>query len=419
MRKTILSICLMCIFSFEVSGQSADLKQEALSSFKKGDYENAVKYMNQLKQQKPDDPEVYYYLGVFLHYRAYDSRPLIGYDKNYTDAIFSNLRKAIELRPDYGDAYYFLGAQFGANASDELKKGNTYGFKEYYEKAFKEKCFPNWLIEYDRNILKSCDKDAVLIVGGDAEYHPIQYLLQIENYRKDVTVVPYVFLERTWFLKIIRNGIPNVIAKAPISFSEEQIMDLHPFKWDTVTIKVPIDEQIKKDYNLSHDIFFKWNLKSDLTSQRGNYLSVARAVIANMIETNQWKRPLYFSLGCSPAIFGGLDEYFQLCGLVNKVLPFKTANTKFNIDHERVTEVLLDKDNVKNFNDVTLHNMPRVSRILGNYYGALYRLAESFKKSYQQEIIPSIINFVKQNLVSKSLPYSEASVKELDELLKN
>ena len=405
--------------SSNVCGQTVDLKKNAIAAFKNGNYPEAIDLMDKAKSINPGDPEVYYYLGMFLHYRAYDSRPLMGYDVSYTSKIFYNLRKAIELKPDYGDAYYFLGAQHGAIASDALEKGDTSEYKKCFNDAFKEKCFPAWLIEYDLNILKSCDKDAVLIVGGDAEYDPIQYLQQIENYRKDVTVVPYAFLERPWFVKIIRDGIPNVIAKAPISLSEDQIMDLHPFKWDTLNIKVPIPGFVKNEYKLPPDTFFEWKLEPDLTSQRGNYLSVARAVIANMIETNQWKRPLYFSLGCSPTFFGGLDEYFQLCGLVNKVLPFKTANTKFNIDHERVTEVLLDKDNVKNFNDVTLHDMPRVSRILGNYYGALYRLAESFKKNNQQEKIPSIINFVKQNLPNKSLPYSDAMVKELEELLKN
>ncbi len=402
-----------------VFGQAADLKQEALASYKKGDYENAIKLMNQLKKQKPDDPEVYYYLGVFMHYCAYDSRPLVGYNNNYTDEIFFNLRKAIELKPDYGDAYYFLGAQYGSIASDALKKGDTSEYKKCFDDAFKEKCFPSWLLEYNRNILKSCDVDAILIVGGDAEYDPIQYLQQIEDYRKDVIVIPYAFLERPWFVKIIHDGIPNAITKAPISLPDEQILDLHPFKWDTLVIKVPINASVKKEFKLSQDTIFEWKLVPDLNSVRGSYLSVGRAVLANMIETNQWKRPLYFSLGCIQTFFGGLDENFQLCGLANKVLPFKTAKTKYNIDRERVAKILLDKNNVKDFNDVNIHNMPRVSRILANYSASLYRLASSFKKSNQQEEIRVIIDFIKQNLISKSIPSSQAIIKDLEGMLKD
>ena len=50
------------------------------------------------------------------HYRAYDSRPLTGYDFSYSEKVFHYLDQAIELKPNYGDAKYFYGAECSANA---------------------------------------------------------------------------------------------------------------------------------------------------------------------------------------------------------------------------------------------------------------------------------------------------------------
>ncbi len=221
-------------------GQEANLKENALSAFRQGDYENAIELLVRAKNKDPDDAEIYYSLGYFSHYLAYDSRPLIGHDDNYSDKVLQYLTKAIELNPEFGDAYYFIGAEYGARALQALQRNDKSTYISSYQTAYERGAFPAWLIEYARNTLKSCDKKAILFTGGDAEFNSIQYLQVVENNRKDVTAIPLALLNRPWYVQRLRNGFGDILPKAPISLSNEQILDMHPYKWDTLTIEIPI-----------------------------------------------------------------------------------------------------------------------------------------------------------------------------------
>lgn len=80
------------------------LKEQALESFRRERYDEAVALMERAAEADPTDAESWYYLGFFNHYRAYDSRPLKGYDFSYSERVFSYLDRALELDPSLGDA---------------------------------------------------------------------------------------------------------------------------------------------------------------------------------------------------------------------------------------------------------------------------------------------------------------------------
>ena len=184
MKKVLFSLFILSNLVITLNGQTLNLKEDAIKVAGKGNYTKAIELLQKAKKENPNDPEIYYYLGVFMHYLAYDSTPLPGYDSAYTNKVLPNLEKAIELKPNYGDAYYFIGAQYGANAIDALQDGNEEEYKIAFKKAYDAGAFPVWLIEYDKNILKSCPENAILFVTGDAVFDPIQYLQEIENYRR-------------------------------------------------------------------------------------------------------------------------------------------------------------------------------------------------------------------------------------------
>ncbi len=50
---------------------------------------------------------------------------------------------------------------------------------------------------------------------------------------------------------------------------------------------------------------------SSETPTKRTYLSPQRAVLLNIIESNQWRRPVHFSIACNLYFMGGLDEYVQ------------------------------------------------------------------------------------------------------------
>ena len=112
MRPLIL-ILTISFLNVNLFAQENNLKEKALQEFKNEHYDEAISLLEKALEKTTNDAEIYYYLGFFNHYRAYDSRPLNGYDFSYSAQIFEYLNKAIELNPDYGDAKYFYGDEIG------------------------------------------------------------------------------------------------------------------------------------------------------------------------------------------------------------------------------------------------------------------------------------------------------------------
>lgn len=392
LMKHSIVILFFVFVIIDVFGQEQKLKEQALVAFKKEHYNEAIALLEKAAQQNPKDAEIFYYLGWFNHYRAYDSRPLSGYDFTYSKQIFSYLDKALELNPDYGDAKYFYGAECSGNAFIAMQNYDIGKLKYYYKLANDKGAYPAWLKEFGRNFLNSCDENAILFTGGNTDFDVCVYLQLHEKLRTDISILPIGNIDRPWYVQFIRNGLKGGFKKVELKLSDQQLLDIHPFKWDTTVVSIQTSSEDRKRYGLSNNYQLQWQIEPDLFSERmhskieseqakkRSYLSPQRAILLQIIEDNFSKRPIYFSNFCSPTLYGGLNLYFKNCGMVSRLTPIITKDTEFAFDYKQM-EVLLQEENIKNFKSLTNSNMPRISgTIVSCYYGILLNLSEKYKK---------------------------------------
>lgn len=99
MKALLFALSFFLGLAFRSPAQVQGLKEQALESFRRERYDEAVALMERAAEADPTDAESWYYLGFFNHYRAYDSRPLKGYDLSYSERVFSYLDRALELDP--------------------------------------------------------------------------------------------------------------------------------------------------------------------------------------------------------------------------------------------------------------------------------------------------------------------------------
>ena len=99
---------------------------------------------------------------------------------------------------------------------------------------------PDWMLEYGRNLLKSCEKNAILFLSGDLQVNAVFYVQIVEGYRKDVLPIPPFLLARPWYAKLLKEGVPGVWDKAPISWTEDNISDMHPYQWRDQIVEIPM-----------------------------------------------------------------------------------------------------------------------------------------------------------------------------------
>ena len=393
-----------------------NFKNKAIEAFKNEDYKKAVDILNIAIENGIEDAETYYYLGYFTHYMLYDSKPLIKENHiGYSDNVIEYLEKAISLDPDLRNVYSIIGIEYGARAHFAMYQDDKDKHIQSYKYGYEKGGFPDWQIEFGRNILKSCENNAIVFLGGDFDYNAVRYLQTIENYRSDVTAIPIGHLDRPWFIKILKNGFDPLVREAPISLSKYDIDDMRNYKWDTLLIEIPVDEGLIEKYGLETGYSMKWTLEPDLKSERRTYLSPRRALLADIIITNKWERPIHFALGILPKFRAGLDDFLQVYGMTHKLLPFETKGTNHYINPEALSGIMLDERNFTHFKTIEFKDIPRDSYILNNYYSSLIELAVFYYENSQNERLNDIINFIENHLTTSKLDYDRylSYIKEL------
>ena len=69
-------------------------------------------------------------------------------------------------------------------------RGDVQQFKSELINGKKSGGYPDWMLEYGRNLLKSCKKNAILFLSGDLQVNAVFYVQLMEEYRKDVLPIP-------------------------------------------------------------------------------------------------------------------------------------------------------------------------------------------------------------------------------------
>lgn len=432
MRQIELIFLLAILFITNISAQELSLKEKALNEFKNEHYDKAINLLENALKISTEDAEIYYYLGFFNHYKSYDSRPLNGYDFSYSKKIFEYLDKAIELNPNYGDAKYFYGAECSANAFLSIQNYDLEKLKYFYNRAFEKGAYPDWLLEFGKNLLNSCDTNAILFTAGNTDFDICSYLQLHHNYRTDITIIPIGYIDRPWYIKFLKQGLKGAVKKITLNLSDTQIYDIHPFKWKKTNIQIHLASRIRVKYDLDENYQMKWTIEPDLFSNRihskleseiGNertYLSPQKAILLQIVEDNYRYRPMYFSNSSNKDFLGGLDKYFRNCGLVSELTPLKTEQTKYEYDYEKIIE-LLQNESLKKFHTIKKNDIPRISKSVSfDYYSSFYNLSEYYFKLSKKERYNELIQIFKNNIMVDFNPdYEKLFFNELEKKAAN
>ncbi|KAA3616190.1 MAG: DUF2723 domain-containing protein [Calditrichaeota bacterium] len=227
--------------------------------------------------------------------------------------------------------------------------------------------------DYSKNILESCEKDAIVFTNGDNDTFPLWYLQTVEGIRRDIRVVNLSLLNTGWYIKQLRDFEPKV----PISLGDEALERIAPMPWvepKTVAIKVP-DESLAKWMNADEITDDHRELRFEVgPTLMGQGIRVQDIMILHILSQNKFERPVYFAVTVSPDNKVGLGNYLRMDGLAFRVLP--VTKPKDGIDPEVLSDRIFNKFAYRNLDNPDVFYNDNITALLGNYRSAFLRLAQ-------------------------------------------
>jgi tetratricopeptide (TPR) repeat protein len=145
MKKLMLIIIFILMLNSIYGGE----KQKAADAFKNRDVKKAISIMKQYSKENPEDAEAYFYLGRYLHYAQYDVGKRV-YDEKISNKIINYLDKAVSITDTIGNAYYYIGVEYGMRGHYAFIENDTIKSKKEFEIGRKKGGYPDWLLYYLR-----------------------------------------------------------------------------------------------------------------------------------------------------------------------------------------------------------------------------------------------------------------------------
>ncbi len=314
-----------------------------------------VIYLNQIDPQ-PRERD-YAYTGAFFAFALW-----IGIGAS---AILENIRDFLHLETRKRNNILALAAVVMIAAIP----AKMFAFN-YFEHS-RDGNYVAW--DYSKNILESCEPNAIVFTNGDNDTFPLWYLQTVEGIRRDVRVVNLSLLNTSWYIKQLRDFEPKITIK----LGDKALEQISPMPWKekkTVTIQVP-DEVLAKwmDKDKITDAHREMRFELGPTLM-GQGIRVQDIMILHILAENKFKRPVYFAVTVSPDNKVGLGNYLRMDGLAFRVLPVKKP--KDGIDPEVLSDRIFNRFAYRNLDNPDVYYNDNIIALLGNYRSAFLRLAQ-------------------------------------------
>ena len=285
--------------------------------------------------------------------------------------------------------------------------------------------------DYAHNFLESVDQNAILFTYGDNDTYPLWYAQEVEGIRPDVRVVNLSLIAVDWYIDLLRYQM-NDSPPIDLQLTEDQmrgrlrnqVQYYNPRNPQAdcnsgpqVTLQQFVDE-LATDKNLATQggrviettystcnvnlrvdpgrlAQAPWLTPAGQTAVQNIPLRVnPRAIqkdeiaIMDIINSNFYKRPIYFAVTCQPSKFLGLEDYMQLEGLALQLTATRT-NTQNEGYPPNIGAGGIDVD--KNYdlimNEWTWGNFDKVDTEVNTSYGPAIQSMQMIMLRTMNELI--------------------------------
>ncbi len=301
-------------------------------------------------------------------------------------------------------------------------------------------------VDSAKNLLNSCAKNAVVFTGGDNDTFPLWYVQEVEGFRTDVRVCNLSLLNTDWYIEQMKRKAYDS-EPLPISLEYDNFiqgkndyipyvekpqlkggMDLRQYiklvKENSPALMVPLQNggtigtlptnilSLNVDLNAVNTMgIVPEKVKAYETSKMvwdigKKALEKKDLIMLDMIATNNWVRPIYFSTTLGNDNYLNLRESLQMEGLAYRLLPVKVpgANDGF-VDTDIMYERMMKNYFWRGLDDPNIYYDENQRRFPLNLRSSFYRLAEQLVVEGKNDKAKEVIQFCLAKMPDNTVAY--------------
>ena len=312
-------------------------------------------------------------------------------------------------------------------------------------------------LDFAKNYLNSCPKNAILFTQGDNDTYPLWYTQEVEGIRTDVRIINLSLLGVYWYVDQLRHknneadaialsvspdkirgdirdymqyydakkfdqaqtyNLADVMkfvtsndANAQLQMQNGESMNYWPVK--NLSIPVEVDNCKAQGIDAPTDTTsfpkeIAWKMKTSGMILKNDLMTL------DIIASNHWKRPICWTVSSSPDAYQGLDEYLEITGMVARLSPFKNNQHTMYPMTGRVNTKLA-KENFEKYcwggiqnNNVYLDET--AMRMAVNLQSNVGRVAEQLVAENRKDEAVAMIDKCLKSMSAKEVPYTVYSL---------
>ncbi|MDR1223363.1 MAG: DUF2723 domain-containing protein [Tannerella sp.] len=300
--------------------------------------------------------------------------------------------------------------------------------------------------DFGRNYLESCEPNAIIFTHGDNDTFPLWYVQEVQGVRTDVRVCNTSYLQTDWYINQMKRQAYNS-DPLPISWTYKDYLQgkreviyimptseqprpvslaaaLNFIKSDDPKHKVAYGDSYEdyiptsrftlrvdsatvvknKTVNREYEPYIEKEINMNFDGK--NVITKVDAISMDMINTNNWERPIYFASTVPGNLYGYVNNNLQKTGLALQLVPMNTTQHDLAVNTAKMYDNLMNKFRWGGVDKPGVYLEENTMRMCKSYRQVLFAdLAEALIKEEKTDSALRVLDRCMEVFPEENVPY--------------